>query len=239
MRLHELAYACRLYRAFTDYDSSLDDFRRATGEVLDLANGAHRKALLVWLNSWGCRQFSVGHHTMASDALKDWGRRWVDRLPAEDALLPALPGTVLDVAGQAYGDLSARRVSLRARGSRKYPVTFGPTGAAKVLFALRPSAFPPWDDPIRERRGYDGSPESYPRFLRDVQGEVVDLQQNALGLGISVAEIPARIGRPDSSLPKLIDEYYWVTVTKGCRPLAPEELELMSSWAGGRRISQG
>jgi len=71
MKLHELAYACPLYAAFTDFDKSIIEFRRVASPALDLGNAAHRKALLKWLNSWGCRQFAKDYHPMASRALME------------------------------------------------------------------------------------------------------------------------------------------------------------------------
>ncbi len=73
IRLYGLAYACRLYGTFTEFDSSIKEFRRETAQTVDLENQAHRKALLVWLNSWGCRQFAKEYHRMASEALLEWG----------------------------------------------------------------------------------------------------------------------------------------------------------------------
>jgi hypothetical protein len=68
MRFRELAYTCPLYAAFTDFDKSIIEFRSVASPALDLGNAAHRKALLKWLNSWGCRQFAKDHHPMASRA---------------------------------------------------------------------------------------------------------------------------------------------------------------------------
>ncbi len=233
MRLYELAYACRLYAALGDFDSSFIEFREAVKPALDLRNHAHRKALLVWLNSWGCRQFAKDYHSMASKALVGWGRLHLNRLPHKVGALAELSDSVLDGAAEAYGDLKDRNASLRSRKSDLYRVTFGPTGAAKILFALRPNALPPWDEPIRKYFGYDGSAHSYRDFLNKVREEVCKLQDEAANFGISANDIPACIGRPDSGLPKLIDEYYWVTITSGYTPLGLEDLERWTRWARG------
>jgi len=39
MRLYELAYSCRLYADFTDYDKSIKEFREATSPGLPLGSG--------------------------------------------------------------------------------------------------------------------------------------------------------------------------------------------------------
>ena len=113
MKLHELAYACPLYAAFTDFDKSIIEFRRVASPALDLGNAAHRKALLKWLNSWGCMSLAKHSHSMASNALLKWGRRCLDRLPHDGLGLVELPNTALDAAAEAYGDLKGRRASMR------------------------------------------------------------------------------------------------------------------------------
>lgn len=231
MRLHELAYACPLYAAFTHFDKSIMEFRSVASPALDLGNAAHRKALLKWLNSWGCMHLAKHYHSMASNALLKWGRRCLDRLPHDGLGLVELPNTALDAAAEAYGDLKGRRASMRLTDSRSIDVTFGPTAAAKVLYALRPKAFPPWDDPIRKDLGYDGSPESYRKFLSSIRKNVRRLEEEAAHLGISSTDIPKLMRRPGSSIPKLVDEYYWVTITKACTPPTEEELERWASWA--------
>ncbi len=57
------------------------------------------------------------------------------------------------------------------------------------------------------------------------------LQQVARQAGVEVAELPALLGRPESPPPKLIDEYYWVTITRGFKPPAREELSTWLAWA--------
>lgn len=233
MRLYELAYACRLYASSADFDSALEEFRRATSPAMDLGNSAHRKALLVWLNRWGCRQFAIEYHPMASRELRAWGRQYPGRLPREGVSLVEVSDAVLDAVAEAYGDLKDRRASMKARKSGSHVVTFGPTGAAKALYALRPNALPPWDDPIRESLGYDGSPASYRHFLKSVREEVCNIQEEAARFGIKPADIPVAVGRPESSLPKLIDEYYWVTVTQAYAAPSAEEIERWARWAAG------
>ena len=233
MRLHELAYACSLYDAFTDFDKSINKFRDTVSPAFDLSKPVHRKALLVWLNSWGIRHLSRRDHPMASKGLLKWGRRCLDRLPHDDLGLAELPDAALVEASEAYGDLERRRASMRLTKSGPIAVTFGPTAAAKVLHALRPKAFPPWDDPIREKLGYDRSPESYRKFLGSVQEHVRRLEEEAAHLGISATDLPKLMKRPGSSIPKLVDEFYWVTITKECAPPTEDDLERWASWARG------
>jgi hypothetical protein len=116
---------------------------------------------------------------------------------------------------------------------RVTPVTYGPAGAAKTLFALRPNAFPPWDDEIRVRLRFSKDGTGFRRYLTQV---VNTLRQVSAEAGTPIAALPQLVGRPNSSPPKLVDEYNWVFWTKRCRPPAPEELLRWAEWA---RLAQG
>lgn len=227
VRLYELAYSCRIYAAFTDFDSSLSRFRKATAPEFEISSEAHRVALLAWLRSWGCRQFALDYAEMASESLARWAADWLLRLPPADLWVSEIGEISLDAVTAAYADLARRPASRRSGGV----VTIGPTGAAKVLFALRPNALPPWDDPIRKEFKYDGSAGSYRRFLGSVAMIVAALEEEAARHGIRPKDIPAEVDRPKSSLPKLIDEHHWVTVTRKCRPPSPDRLLRWSRWA--------
>ena len=125
--------------------------------MFDVRLPAHREALFRWLNSWGCRQFAKAHHAgIASESLVRWADTWLHQLPEHGIRLTALEDLDLDVAAAAYAELQASVASERSTKSGTVRVTYGPTGAAKALFALRPDVFPPWDDPIRRHFGYDG-----------------------------------------------------------------------------------
>lgn len=169
---------------------------------------------------------------MASKELLNWGRRHLPGLPPETVKLTQLGEKVLSMAADAYGDLKERSASVRSRGRGSWTVTFGSTGAAKILYALRPNMFPPWDDPIREALGYDGSANSYREFLMKVQKELRSLEKEAANVGIETDKIPAAVGRPESSLPKLLDEYYWIVITKGFTVPTREEFQRWAMWSG-------
>jgi hypothetical protein len=94
-------------------------------------------------------------------------------------------------------------------------VTFGPTGAAKTLFALRPNAIPPWDEPIRCSVRATGDMGSFRVYLTNIARQVRSLADEA---GVAVESLPMLVDRPESSPPKLIDEYNWIVVTKGIMP---------------------
>jgi hypothetical protein len=230
MRLHELAFGCRIYGGLTGYDSSLTKLRKATGGEIDPFNPDHQRVLFKWLNNWGCRQFSTAHHaTVASPSLEEWANTWVSTLPPIEAQLEELDSAQIDQIGSAYGALRPQRAGTRTRrGGATSNVQYGPVGAAKTLFALRANTCPPWDDYTLTELGFDHSAASYSKYIRRV---LSDLQGVAAQAGVSVSELPALVGRGDSTPPKLIDEYYWVTITRGFTPPTREELATWLAWA--------
>ena len=232
MRLYELPYVCRIYDGLTQPDTAYSAFLEETAGDPDFSNRSHMRVLLKWLNSWGCRQFAIDYHELASESILAWAKRWEPRLPDRLATLDRLSDEDVQRAGEAYADLSGRLASRRTREGRTYDVQVGPTGAAKIMFAARPRVFPPWDDGIRQKRGYDGSRCSYCQYLVEVREQVQQLCAEGAELGIAAEDIPRQVGRPRSTLPKLIDEYNWVTVTRGFVPPEPDEIAKWYRWSG-------
>jgi hypothetical protein len=217
MKLYQLAYVGPLYAAFGGFDRALKEFLAETHGALDPRTDGHQEALFRWLREWGCRQFDKKHERMAAQSLREWTDEHPDMLLPLDSPLLKLETRDLDRVAEAYEALEPRRAGQRERRGRVQDVTFGPTGASKVLFALRPDAFPPWDDAIRRRIG-----SSYREFLDRTRGQLQELVDDAKCLGIDASEIPRQVGRPDSSLAKLADEYNWVTITKKVELPTPE-----------------
>ena len=230
MKLSDLAFACHVYRGMTDYDASYVQLREQTNDHPDLSDEQHRTALLNWLNDWGCRQFAIDYHEHASTQLQQWYSAFSGRLPGLTADLWTLGNDEIIRACEAFEDLSHRIASWRWRDRQrivKLEVQVGPTGAAKVLFALRPRAFPPCDTPIRNALGLGTGGRSYGRYLDRVQADILDVATQCEAHGLALSSLPALLNRPNSTLPKLIDEYYWVTITKRC--VLPDR-ELLEQW---------
>jgi len=231
MTLSELAFACFLYGRLTDYDNSYHLFLEITGGSPDLSNSEHRKALLKWLNQWGCRQFALDHHEHASGEILSWHNEHGPTLFPRDRNLWELSEAELASAGAAYESLSSRIASYRKREGRAVPVSIGPTGAAKILFAIRPRALVPWDDPIRKSLGYENSQVSYLSFLRSVKSVLEGLAEACQRNGFQLADLPRLLQRSHSSVPKLIDEYYWITTTKQCSPPDSDTFRRWANWS--------
>jgi hypothetical protein len=186
--------------------------------------------LFEWLNGWGCRQFARQHHaTTASDSLVRWAASWLGNLPDWPAQLTDLSAAELALCADAYDALRDSPASSRTlQTGRASQVTYGPTGTAKTLFALRPNVFPPWDEPIRRLLGFGQDGASFRRYLTDVASTLREVASEA---ETPVAALPELVERPNSSPPKLVDEYNWVVTTKSCPPPAPEEILRWAEWA--------
>ena len=231
MTLSELAFACFLYNRFTDSDKAYLLLLKKTGGCTDLCDAKHRQALLEWLNQWGCRQFARRHHGLASRSILSWHGKHGKGLFPSNKNLWELNDQELISATVAFGALSGKIASYRTKSNGSpVTVTVGPTGAAKILFAVRPRALPPWDDPIRRFFGYDASKEGYLSYLRETRTMLEKLAISCEMNGLSLAELPKELGRPNSTLPKLIDEYHWVAVTRGCSLPSSDILQRWLGW---------
>ena len=218
IRLSQLAFACRVFGALTNYDSSYADFLCATNGSPDLRLAAHRKALLKWLNEWGCRQFAVAYHKDASKEILSWYGEYSDKLCPKDRRLLELTERELAVVGTAYESLSHRIASYKRKGDASRPVSVGPAGAAKILFAIRPQALLPWDAGIRKGLGHSGCGASYVCYLRGARVLLEELTVQCQRHGLELSSLPQELGKPDFSVAMLLNEYYWVTWTKSCAP---------------------
>ena len=167
MRLYEAAIACRAYRAFGgEFDDSFQRFVAKTGGALHLESDDYGSALMKWLNEWGCRQFAKEYHGEAIAAIRQWAQRHLRDLPAEGVSVLELTDDDLQRTAEAFDALRELRASQRSTRRGPSSIRVGATGGAKILYALRPHALPPWDDPIRDRLRFDGSGDSYASFIR-------------------------------------------------------------------------
>jgi hypothetical protein len=202
----------RIYERETGYDASLSELRRSTGASVDPANEEQVVRLIKWLRAWGCRHLRRSDEPKTALLVSAWARSWLSALPDPSVSLIDMDSRAIASAAAAFGALSEGAAAFRARRSGDVVVRFGPTAAAKALYAIRPSVFPPWDDPIRIALGFSGNDAGYSGYLRLVASALTGLGQRA---GLRVDELPGALGRPESTPPKLIDEYLWVRISRG------------------------
>jgi hypothetical protein len=113
MRLSHLAFGCYLYGAFTDFDKSYENFLRVTDYSPDPTISEHRNELLIWLNSWGCRQIAIEYHEIASQEILSWHNRYNNVLPDISRNLWELTENDFNSLGFAYESLSKCTASLK------------------------------------------------------------------------------------------------------------------------------
>ena len=134
-------------------------------------------------------------------------------------LLPEVGKALVDCSvaevwhiGQAYALLRERQACTRKRDGFPEAVRFGPTGASKVLFAVRPQAAIPWDAPERKALHLDDSGRGYIAYLGHAQGILRALSPACRRYGLQLADLPMLLGRREATPAKLVDEYYWATL---------------------------
>jgi hypothetical protein len=233
VRLYELAYCCHVFALFEGYDRASVKLREATGDAVNPEDENHQAALFKWLRQWGCRQFAVADEDVARQSLSNWWSVWGKRLPENQRTLDQLEEETLNAIASAYEDLRGRQASWQRRASGQVPRTFGPTGAAKTLYAIRPNACSPWDEPIRAqfRLGPDG--EGYRRHLVRIRAELAEASAD-VGPNADVSRLPPLVDRPNSSPVKLVDEHDWARFTRG---VEPPSLELLERWVVWARVA--
>jgi hypothetical protein len=209
--LFGIAYASRLFQEI-DNPSSYGEFVHITAPAPDLQNVAHCAELLKWLNKWGCR--------IHQDRFPELSLRLGQWVAQQE--FHSLPQGIVLLSDSNLDQLASAYEGLRGCG-------LGPTAAAKCLFAVIPKCAIPWDEEIRTEFavGEDGS--GYRGMLKLSRDEGNMLQSDASRLGF--ADVFEAIGNPTFiTLPKLLDEYHWITITTRHHIPSRDELEKWISW---------
>jgi hypothetical protein len=209
----QVAASLRAFEEIAGPETSLAVLREATQPAIDLSVRAHREALLRFLRAWGCRHLRRDDTGRSSRALASWWRRSGPTLPSAAAPLTDLDDEQLAALGRAYAAFARSPAAFRASRDEDVPVSFGDTAAAKALFAIRPQAVPPWDEPMRKAFGWNRvDAEEYATFLAAVRDSLIGL---ALRMRIEPSALPTALGRPQSSAAKIVDEFLWIRITRG------------------------
>jgi hypothetical protein len=209
----QVAASLRAFAAIAGPETSLAVLRDATRPAIDLSVRAHREALLRFLRAWGCRHLRRDDTGRSSRALASWWSRFGPTLPPEASPLTELDDTQLAALGQTYAALARSPAAFRVSRGGDVSVSFGDTAAAKALFAIRPQAVPPWDEPMRRAFGWGRvDAEEYATFLTAVRGSLMGLAER---LQVEPSQLPAALDRPTSTPVKIVDELLWVRITRG------------------------
>ncbi len=173
------------------------------------------KLIMKFLNDWGCRQFKKDNHNEASKRLIEWHIKSFKNLPNHSFCLIDQNDNTIKQYSQIFDSLKNSYASTDKRGTIK---TFGPVGAAKTLFALRKNMFPPWDNAIIKELNLSPDGEGYINYLFRVKQELLNLKIECDKNNIEIKQLPIILNSKSSSLVKLIDEFYWLTITRKFEP---------------------
>lgn len=217
MTIKELEGACYLYERFTNFDKGYKKLWDV--KELNLSQKDHIVSLIQWLRSWGCRQFKIENDEMSIQNLMNWYSSYSIDLPDCDLYLLYSSENIFNKSAGIFDKLSNTKISEKQHNDRKINVSVGPAGAAKILFALRPNFYSPWDRAIREKKQYKPNGNSYVKYLNDIKETLAELQIECKQNGFDISELPQKLNRKISTLPKIIDEYNWITITKKIDPL--------------------
>jgi hypothetical protein len=223
MKFYELAYACRLYRG--QFDRAYNEMRKAFGSNPDLASQAQQDSLMRFLNDWRCRIPAKNFPTL-KERLRQWAALWILQLPDASKDIRSLNDSERAQIGNSYEALLQLGAGLN----------FQDTAAAKTLHALRPNTLPIWDSAIKvwfigkREPSTRTAGQTYSDFLRHVEEEISELEADAARLGHRLSDVSQLVHSSGGSLVKLVDEYYWVTITAGHVLPTRHEVEQWLTW---------
>lgn len=194
------------------FDESLASARTDIGPSCDPCDSQHARRLRRWLNAWGCRirYPRPGETDFFVTGFARWWRTWGPSLPRASRTLSRLTEQDIDTLAQAYEAL--RNVEIAPPGHRR--ARLGATAAAKLLSYLRPNSVPPWDATIAASFACGVDAEGFRCHLRRCRGWAREITGCARGERIAESAIGPSIGRPASSVAKLIDEYLYQVLTR-------------------------
>ncbi|GKQ38543.1 MmcQ/YjbR family DNA-binding protein [Streptomyces sp. A012304] len=204
LRLAQLRASAEVFAAYPGVDRTWRELRELTAPALDLTDPAHRTALHRWLNSWGCRlpYPREGEPYALGEGLAAWTRRH----PLPDTPLSDLTDPGIEALAAAYDDLARLPAKFPPR-----PRTLGPTAAAKALYALRPHTVMPWDAAIAGELYGARDGAAFARHLRTGRAWARAVLAES---GLGADALAADLGRPAVTLPKVLDEHLYVTITR-------------------------
>jgi hypothetical protein len=155
----------------------------------------------VWLNAWGCRIRLArdGERDVFDVGIARWWRQERDALSDISAPLAMLADEEIEALAKAFAALTSTTVATTR--------TMGPTGSAKLLYALRPATVMPWDQRIAEGLHGGRDAKAFADHLRLGRSWASGLLATS---GLDETHLVASLGRDGASLAKVLDEYCFV-----------------------------
>jgi hypothetical protein len=106
----------------------------------------------------------------------------------------------------------------KRKDGRTIKISIGPVGAAKILFALRQEFFPPWDNKIIEHFNFTKDSQGYFEYLIKLKSDLEKLRDSCKKSEVQFDKLPQILKRPKTTLTKLADEYWFISLTRACVP---------------------
>lgn len=113
IELYQLAFSSYVYIAISGYDHTYKELVDNTKGRVNLYKAQHRQLLIKWLNSWGCRQFAIEYHELASKSILEWYKSFSKKIDLpHKSLLTVTEQNIKDI-GESYEALSLSLASYR------------------------------------------------------------------------------------------------------------------------------
>jgi len=225
IEFNNLPLACFIYKLISDDDKAYNDFLLDKRDYFStkekgLADEERKalnnfvKTLIKFLRKWGCRNLAEKNKEKIDKKLVGWFKDWKSELKS------LLNLSILHLNEQHFSTIRELYDSLYEINS------IGATTASKILFAINPEFFIPWDEEIRKSFNFKESSDSYIKYLSYVKRQVQNLAKNDELLNvlnkikkIKIKKIKIENKIKDEEdrrtpLNKFIDEYFWITITK-------------------------
>ncbi|MFC1968141.1 hypothetical protein ACFLVX_01965, partial [Chloroflexota bacterium] len=228
--LSKLALASCMFDALMPYNKSYQRFNKRVSTHPDLLNESHRKALIEWLNDWGCRHLSKNQHETTSTHILTWFNNNQPQLASISNPVWDLSEKELQIASHIYGALKDELAGERVRQGVKQVQHIGPTAASKILFALKPDTLMPWDDTMRLEFQCSGDAESYRKYLNEMKALSQHIEKLCEEKGFSLKDLPEKINRPNATIIAILNDYVWVTATREVDLPSKEVFAVWASW---------
>jgi hypothetical protein len=190
---------------------SLERLRSATRGSPNPSKPEHVVALREWLNAWTCRiPYPRDGIDLLVPSLDAWWRKHRRRLT--DVPLVDLDDRGLDAYADAYAGLVDLPAGVNNIGRVR---SLAPTASSKLLWVLRSHTACPWDVAIAKAGGRGAQRDGYAHHLRNARAWAREITAEATTRGI--ADVPAHVARPQSSLVRIYDEWCYLAFTRGQR----------------------
>lgn len=211
MKLNEIRISSYLYEKFTNYDNK---YQKLAEREIDFSKDKDIHDTIEFLIGWKCRQFKKEKDPKLVSDLMFW---YVNN----KYLIPGMDENIIDADDSKLASFEAlfnQLMNTRASTKKSIIHNIGHVGAAKALLILRKNMFAPWDNRIQKLLGFKPNGIGYCNYLKWIKNELVELKNDCKNENVDIYDLPTYLERPYTSLPKLIDEYCWVSITRKCSP---------------------